>query len=102
MEDVGKFFENSGVSVFCNGKKSDGSEFYAYVLMSIDNFEKYQEILKKKKSYNIEDFGEIVAEGNTLNPPKSVRLEMALLYGFDHQFENKLEEFFGGEEEDFS
>lgn len=93
------YLQNSGVAVFCNGTNPDGSEFYAYVLMGLENFEKYQAVVERKESYIIEEFGDIIVQGNTLNPPADVRLEMAMLYGFDNQFEKKLEDFFCSENE---
>lgn len=99
MENIEDFYANSGALIFCNGTKADGTEFYAYVLMKLPNYEKYQAAVDNKESYRLEDFGNIIQQGNTLNPPDSVKLNMSLLYGFNQQFEKKLEDFFGGDEE---
>lgn len=87
-------YKKSGLVIFCNGTTTGGNNFYAYVLMSTDSYERYQDAVDSNESYDLEDFGLIINEGDTLEPSKKTKSEMKLLYNIDHNLEEKHEKTF--------
>ncbi len=79
-----------GILVLVQGEKSDGSQFYAYVVIAPS---KYQSFLQAEKigNYNLEDYGEIVKISDGFEPPAEIRKEMHKKYGTDSNFIRNLE-----------
>lgn len=83
--------ENVDILVLTSGTLADGGDFYAYVAIPPS---KYQAFLEAEQAgnYNLAEFGEILASGDTLEPPAEVAKEMEEKYGANPNFEEEFVE----------
>lgn len=86
---VDEFVETLSVVVLVQGALEDGKPHYAYVRIPKDRYRDFKRA-EATGSYDVRAYGEVLAHGEGLDPPESVRTQMRTQYGAHHLFEEEL------------
>ncbi len=84
-----EFVETLCVLVLVQGVLENGKSHYAYARIPKDQYLAFK-YAEATGSYDIRVYGEVLAHGEGLEPPESVRTDMRLQYGVSHMFEEDL------------
>lgn len=84
--------EHMKVTLLCQGKLTDGRDYWAYVEMPPSKaiaFKKAQ----ITGGFSMQDYGDVVAWGEGKNVPQEVREQMEAEYGANHNLESQLKNY---------
>lgn len=93
LEEFQKGFQESVENSFfinlCTGTREDGSDFFAYIKMGMEDYAKFALAVEKGEVVDFTDFGEILEYGEGFTPPPDIQKKMEEEYAVDHEFEEK-------------
>ena len=77
------------ILVLSRGHMEDGTPHYTYLAVLPSKIMAFKKA-EAEGGFYYEDFGEILAEGDGLEPPEEVKKRMEKEYGFNHNFEEEV------------
>jgi len=84
----------SAIISLSTGIQSDGTPYYVYLAVPPSKYAEFYRMSKERQTFNLENYGVILAGGPEASPPELVMEYMKEEYGFDENFEKALEEEF--------
>jgi len=77
------------ILIFCQGVRSDGKPFWAYMNVKPSMAKSFKEA-REKGDFQLEDYGTVLAYGETADVPADVRDRMSREYGASASYEEEL------------
>lgn len=78
------------ITALCRGTRADGAPFYAYIQMTPEKYQAFEDSVKKREEIDFSEFGKIIEFGEGKDPPPAVRKKMEEEYHVNHHFEEDL------------
>lgn len=80
-----------GMAVLISGE-IEGHDFWAYVSVAPEKYEEFIAHHQAGEYYIISDYGDVIEHGfDATEPPPEIKEKMEKEYGFDHEYQKKIE-----------
>jgi len=83
---------DTAILAYTSGKTEDGRPYYAYIAVQPSKYREFYTKSAARQTLVLNDYGTIVAGDFLAEPPPEVVKEMYDTYGFDDEYEKKLQE----------
>jgi hypothetical protein len=90
-EELASADKDTAIVAISTGKQANGEPYYAYIAVKPSKYAEFYRRSKQRESINLDDYGTIIAAGPEIVPPTEVAKRMSDEYGFDPDFEKKIE-----------
>lgn len=90
-EALKKADEGASIIAYTDGVTASGRPYYAYIAVKPSKYREFYERTKARESMRLGDYGKIIVYGYETKPPPAVVEHMREKFGFDDEYEAKLQ-----------
>ncbi len=90
-ETLKKADEGASIIAYTDGVTASGKPYYAYIAVKPSKYREFYERTKARESIRLGDFGKIIVYGYETKPPSAVVVHMREKFGYDEEYEAKLQ-----------
>ncbi len=88
---VKKADEGATIIAYTDGVTANGRPYYAYIAVKPSKYREFYERTKARETIRLGDYGKIIVYGYETKPPAGVVQHMREKYGYDDEYEAKLQ-----------